>query len=143
MINVMVWGGFAPFFVEPPRLGVLMVMVAPAGIGPGAAQFTNPPLTKHVGTPPLLMPTVKPLIKSVALCVTLNTTFWAAVCVVLLTTQVMLLVWPLLGFGLCGVPVTETAADVVCVIGAGGLVVLLMEAFARTVPARSLPLAVA
>jgi ABC-type multidrug transport system permease subunit len=87
---VIVCGGLAPFAVEPPRLGVVKVSVAPAGIAPGAAQLTCTLFTKQVGTPPLFIATVKLLMFRVAELVTVKTTFWAVVVETLLTTHVML-----------------------------------------------------
>src|SRR5205807_7014047 len=72
-----------------------------------------------------------------------TTTFGAGVVVVLLMVQIILPAWFRFGLGFWASPVIPTAAEAFCDTGAGGLVVLLMLAFTRTVPAASLPLAVA
>lgn len=45
VITVMVVGGFAPFFLGPPRVGVLQTIWLPPGTGVDAVQEPVPPLS--------------------------------------------------------------------------------------------------
>lgn len=140
-VMIMVDGGLAPFLFEPPRDGVVQANCVPempftVAAVPAAHEPAPPLFTATLGGLGALM--VNPLGTN-----RVTTTFWAGVVVVSLMVQVMVPDWPTFGFGTCAFPVMATAADTFCVTGWGGLVVLLTLAFTRTVPARSLPLAVA
>src|ERR1041385_8419667 len=104
---IMVCGGFAPFLVEPPSVGVVHTNCVPETpltvAAVPAPQEPAPPLfTVTLGGFGELM--VNPLGVKIV-----KTTFGAGVVVVLEMVQVMLPAWPTLGFGTCALPATETA----------------------------------
>ena len=94
---IMVCGGFAPFLVVPPRVGVVHVNSVPETLLTVAAvpapQEPAPPLfTVTLGGLGALM--VNPFGVKIV-----KTTFGAGVVVVLLIVQVMFPAWPTLGEG--------------------------------------------
>ena len=135
VITVMVDGGLAPFFLGPPRVGEVQTIWLPPGTGVDAVQEPVPPLS-NVGVGGLGALMVKPVGKNIV-----NTTFGVGVVETLMTFQVMLSGAPTLGVGLCGVPVTETGAEMLEIAGNGTVVCRLVAEFANAVPAASVPLA--
>ena len=131
----MVDGGLAPFFLGPPRVGVVQTIWLPPGTGVDAVQEPVPPLS-NVGVGGLGALMVKPVGMKIV-----NWTFGVGVVETLLTFQVMASDAPTFGVGLCGVPVTETGAEIVETAGRGTVVVMLAFALAKSVPAASVPLA--
>lgn len=135
MITVMVDGGLAPFFLAPPRVGVVQTIWLPPGTGVDAVQEPVPPLS-NVGVGGLGALMVKPVGMKIV-----NWTFGVGVVETLVTFHVMLSVCPTFGVGLWGVPVIPTAAERLEVAGNGTVVVRLAFELASGVPAASVPLA--
>lgn len=137
VITVMVDGGLAPFFLGPPRVEVMQTIWLPPATGVDAEQEPVP-LLSNVGTGGLGPVMVKPVGRKIV-----SWTFGVGVVETLLTFHVMLSGVPTFGVGLCGVPVTETGAEIVETDGRGTVVVMLALALGMRVPAASVPLATA
>lgn len=137
IITVMFEGGLAPFFLGPPSVEVVQTIWFPPGTAEEAVQLPVPPLSK-VGMGGLGALMVSALGTKIV-----NTTFGVGVVETLLTVHVMFPAWGgvVFGVGFCGLPVTETGAEIVETAGNGTVVVKLALAFANAVPAASVPLA--
>ena len=94
VITVMVDGGLAPFFLGPPRVGVMQTIWLPPGTGVDAEQEPVPPLS-NVGVGGLGPVMVKPVGRKIV-----NWTFGVGVVETLLTFQVMASDCPTFGVGL-------------------------------------------
>jgi len=134
-ITVMVEGGLAPFFLAPPRVGVVQTIWLPPATGVDAVQEPVP-LLSNVGVGGLGALMVMPVGMKIV-----NWTFGVGVVETLVTLYVMVFVCPTFGVGLCGVAVIPTGAERLVVAGNGTVVVRLVFAFASAVPAASVPLA--
>ena len=135
IITVMVDGGLAPFFLAPPRVGVVQTIWLPPATGVDAVHEPVP-LLSNVGVGGLGALMVRPVGMKIV-----NTTFGVCVVETLVTFHVMLSVCPTFGVGDWGVPVIPTGAERVEVAGNGTVVCRLVLAFASAVPAASVPLA--
>jgi hypothetical protein len=138
MITVMVDGGLAPFFLGPPRVGVMQtIWLPPPGTGDDGEQEPVP-LLSNVGVGGLGLLIVKSDGTKIV-----NTTFGVGVVETLLTVHVIFPAWSVgvvFGVGFWTLPVIPTGAERLEVAGKGTVVIWLPFAFARAVPAESVPL---
>src|ERR1700686_812998 len=131
-VTIMTDGGLTPFFLEPPKVGVVQVMVPPLAGGTTPVQVATPRLSTVTMMELMVRPAGTKLVK---------TTFGAGVVDTLAMVQTMFPACPRFGLGACGFPVMETGAETTDGAGNGTVVVMLAVAFANAVPAASVPLA--